>query len=48
MHMQIIAPDMKEFILSLKSKVDVAIVSGSDYEELQKLMGGAVESKHHS
>ena len=38
--LQVITPEMKEFLLDLKKKVVIGIVGGSDYDKMQEQMGG--------
>lgn len=42
---QVITPEMKEFMMNLKKKVVVGIVGGSDYGKMQEQMGGD-DGKH--
>jgi len=37
---QVITPEMKQFMLDLKKKVVIGIVGGSDYDKMQEQMGG--------
>jgi len=39
-HLKVITPEMKEFLLNLKKKVVIGIVGGSDYDKMQEQMGG--------
>ena len=38
--LQVITPDMKEFILRLKEKAVIGIVGGSDLPKMEEQMGG--------
>ena len=38
--LQVITPDMKEFLLHLKEKVVIGIVGGSDLVKMEEQMGG--------
>lgn len=38
--MQVVTPEMKDFMKELRKKVTVALVGGSDFPKLQEQMGG--------
>ena len=40
LNLQGISPEMKDFILAIKKKVVIGIVSGSDHDKIQRQMGG--------